>query len=82
VEEGVLELNPQKEVCLLVSPQSDSLWQGWKRRRGAILEESYAQGLDFDLIDLHVYRCGEDWVQMCILLVDYLTPYWHHGQKW
>jgi hypothetical protein len=44
----VLEPNPQKEVCLPVFPQSDCLWQGWKRRRGAILEESYAQGLDFD----------------------------------
>jgi hypothetical protein len=49
VEEGVLGLNPQKEVCLPVSPQSDCLWQGWKRRRGAILKESYAQGLDFGL---------------------------------
>jgi hypothetical protein len=49
VEEGVLGLNPQKEVCLPVSPQSDCLWQVWKKRRGAILKESYAQGLDFDL---------------------------------
>jgi hypothetical protein len=47
-EEGVLELNHQKEVCRPVFPQSGCLWQGWKRRRGAILEESYAQDLDFD----------------------------------
>jgi hypothetical protein len=55
VEEGVLELNPQKEVCLPVSPQSDCLCQGWKRRRGAILEESYAQGLDSGLQGCQLY---------------------------
>jgi hypothetical protein len=55
VEGEMLGLLPQGEVCLPVSPQSDCLWQGWKRRRGAILKESYAQGLDFGLQGCQLY---------------------------